>query len=144
MNKGFLHFLPNFCHPIFDEIWKIIKYGNNLAKNEEQPCSTSLKNSYCGWFKVSKNWISGTHSATQVHFFRIRLKYVSATSFFLGLVYYHFSRLRYRNKMNLLTFFANLLINITKQIQCLYFVLLYLKTTYLIILVLAITQAKKK
>ena len=52
-NKAFLHFLPNFA--IFDgvskvertkgaaELWKIIIYGKNLAKNKEKMCSTCLQ-----------------------------------------------------------------------------------------------------
>ena len=47
LNKAFLHYVPLFCH-FFKvecaegalEIWKIIK---NLAKNEENPCSTCVQ-----------------------------------------------------------------------------------------------------
>ena len=52
-NKAFLHFVPKFCHIWWffkvpqhlqrAPLWKIIKYGKKLAKNEEKPCSTCLQ-----------------------------------------------------------------------------------------------------
>jgi len=46
-NKAFLHFLPKFCHPIFDDFSKqnfekSSKMAKNLAINEENPCLTCL------------------------------------------------------------------------------------------------------
>ena len=78
--KAFLHSLPKFCHiwwfvnteyvrpaEVDKKLWKIIKYGKTLAKNEVKPCSTCISTHFSADFGYPKNGFRvPTHSTTNI------------------------------------------------------------------------------